>query len=80
MGGSHPATRTNSMLLDSAQAPGGIMVYYADGDEEIIHVNKCLVDMLECESLDEFFELTQGSFRGFVYENDLDTVEDSIWG
>ena len=80
MSGSHTATRTDSMLLDSAQAPGGVIVYYADGDEEIIHVNNYLVEMLECESLDEFFELTQGTFRGFVYEKDLGTVEDSIWG
>ena len=68
------------MLLNSEHAPGGVMVYYADGDEEIIHVNQYIVDLFECESVDEFLELTHGSFKGFVYSDDIDASEDSIWG
>ena len=39
----------NLHLLDTANAPGGIMVYYADGDEEIIHVNQYVIDLCGCD-------------------------------
>ena len=69
----------DKMLLESEHAPGGIILHYADGDEEIIHVNQYVVDLFECESVDEFFELTHGSFKGFVYTDDIDASEESIW-
>lgn len=68
------------LSVDSERAPGGIMAYYADGDEEIIHVNQYVIDLCECESIDDFLELTQGSFRGFVNAEDVEAAEDSIWG
>lgn len=64
----------------SELAPGGIVVYYADGDEEILHVNKYVLDLFECETTNEFMELTGGTFRGFVYDSDVESTEDSIWG
>ena len=66
-------------LLDSQKAPGGILIYYADGDEEIIHVNQYVVDLFECSSIDEFLDLVRGSFRGFVHDYDGDAAEESIW-
>ncbi|MBR3224588.1 MAG: EAL domain-containing protein [Atopobiaceae bacterium] len=60
--------------------PGGVVVYYADGNEEIVHANKYLLDLLECRSMDELMELTGGSFRGFVHGSDVESTEDSIWG
>ena len=53
----------DKMLLESEHAPGGIILHYADGDEEIIHVNQYVVDLFECESADEFFELTKADAR-----------------
>lgn len=70
----------DSMPLDSEEAPGGVIVYYADGDEEIIHVNKYIVDLFECETVDEFLDLVNGSFRSFVHGEDINAAEDSIWG
>ena len=70
----------HTMMLDSEYAPGGVIVYYADGDEEIIHVNQYVIDLFECDSTDEFMQLTGGTFRGFVYGEDIDSTEDSIWG
>ena len=70
----------SSMFLDSEHAPGGVIVYYADGAEEIIHVNQYVVDLFECDSHEEFLELVGGTFRGFVYQEDIDVIEDSIWG
>lgn len=66
--------------LESEYAPGGVIVYYADGDEEIIHVNQYIVDLFECDSVDEFLKHTHGSFKEFVYSDDIDASEDSIWG
>ena len=64
--------------LQSACAPGGVVVYYADGDEEIIHVNQYVVDLFECDTVDEFLEMTQGSFKEFVYAEDVAASEASI--
>lgn len=69
-----------TMLLDSDDAPGGVLVYYADGDEEIIHVNRYIIDLFECSSLEELIEHTRGSFKSFVYDEDINVAEDSIWG
>ena len=60
--------------------PGGFIVYYADGDEEIIYANRYIVELFECDTVEEFLELTQGSFHTFVYGEDIDTATDSIWG
>ena len=68
------------MFLDSEHAPGGIIVYYADGDEEIIHVNQYVIDLFECATVDEFLDHVHGSFRGFVHGDDIGAAEDSIWG
>ena len=77
---SRPATYEDCLQLSSEAIPGGFIRYYADGDEEIIHANKYVIELFECDSVQEFLELTQGSFRHFVCDDDLGTVEDSIWG
>lgn len=60
------------------EMPGGFMIYYADGGEEIIYVNKALLRMFQCAAMKEFREWTKNSFRGFVHQDDLDEVEESI--
>lgn len=66
--------------LESADAPGGVLVYYADGDEEIIHVNQYIVDLFECDDVDDFLDYVRGSFKGFVHADDIGVAEDSIEG
>ena len=68
------------VFMETEHAPGGIIIYYADGDEELIHVNQYVLDLFECETFEELYELTGGSFRGFVHDEDIDSTEDSIWG
>ena len=58
--------------------PGGFMVYEAWGEERITYVNQQLLDIFSCTTVEEFMELTGGSFRGVVYEDDLEEVEESI--
>ena len=75
-----PTPYEDCVQLYSESIPGGFVRYFADGDEEIIHANKYVIELFECESVEEFLELTQGSFRHFVCDDDLSAVEDSIWG
>ena len=61
------------------EMPGGFFVYRAEGNEEIIYVNKAMLRILECDTMEEFTELTGNSFRGIVHPDDLENVEASIW-
>lgn len=76
---SYSDTYEAQLPINSEHAPGGVLVYYADGDEEIIHVNTYVVDLFECENTDEFLEYVHGSFRGLVYADDVDSTEENIW-
>ncbi len=60
------------------EIPGGFLIYRADGKEEIIYANTALINIFKCDSLQEFRELTDNSFKGLVYYQDLDVVEESI--
>lgn len=61
------------------EMPGGFLIYRADGNEEIIYANQALQRIFQCDTLQEFMELTSYSFRGLVYPEDLEAVEQSIW-
>ena len=76
-------TNASDVDISSVQSdliPGGLIIYYADGDEEILHANQYVLDLFECETFDEFMEHVGGSFRGFVEGSDIDAAENSIWG
>ena len=79
MAASNPHVYEEHLLLNSNTAPGGVIVYYADGDEEIIHVNQYVIDLCECDSVEDFLAFTHGSFKGFVHAEDIDAAEESIW-
>lgn len=58
--------------------PGGFFIYADDETEKILSVNEMLLEIFECETLDEFLELTHGSFRGVVHPEDYQEVSRSI--
>lgn len=58
--------------------PGGFLIYYADGDEQIIYANRATRQMFQCENIEEFREMTGNSFRGMVHPEDLQAVQESI--
>jgi len=59
--------------------PGGFFVYRADYDkEEIIYANKALLRIFECDTEEEFMELTGGTFKGLVLDDDYSHIEKSI--
>lgn len=72
-------TRMDQQFLKlTDEMPGGFFLYHADGKEEIIYANKALLRIFNCETMEEFAELTGNSFRGMVHPDDLDAVEQSI--
>ncbi|WP_191013812.1 EAL domain-containing protein [Treponema zioleckii] len=58
--------------------PGGFLIYRADDTEEILYANPSLLEIFECETEEQFLELTGGTFKGVVYSEDLKSVESSI--
>ncbi len=58
--------------------PGGLFIYYADGDEELLYVNSAVLRIFGCETKEEFRLLTGYTFRGMVHPEDIDEVERSI--
>ena len=59
--------------------PGGFFIYTDDENEKVLSVNEMLLDIFECETVDEFTELTNGSFRGIVHPDDYEEVRKSIY-
>ncbi len=59
--------------------PGGFFVYYADEEEKMIYANDEMLNIFECDTVEEFMTVTKGSFKGLVMEEDLDFVEESIY-
>lgn len=58
--------------------PGGFLIYADDATEKIISVNEMLLDIFECNTLEEFLNLTNGSFAGIVHPEDYQEVSRSI--
>jgi len=58
--------------------PGGFFIYHADGNEELIYINSAVLRIFGCETEEEFVELTGFTFRGMVYPEDLEEIENSI--
>ena len=62
-----------------ANIPGGFFVYKAHGDEELLYANQELLKIFECDTAEQFMELTGGTFKGIVHPDDLFIAEESIW-
>lgn len=60
------------------EMPGGFLIYHAKGNKEIIYANKALLRIYQCNTLEEFREMTGNSFHGMVHPEDLNDVEKSI--
>ena len=58
--------------------PGAFFIYRNDVNERIICANEELLRMFECETEEEFKELTGNSFKGIVHPEDYDRVVNCI--
>lgn len=68
----------NELIHFMDEMPGGFFIYRANDTEEIIYANKALLRIFQCDTLEDFQALTGNSFKGLVYPEDLDAVEQSI--
>lgn len=76
----HPATtHTGLNMMDIADGiPGAILVYRADGDEEILYANNETIRLFDCEDFEDFMAWVHGNFKDFVYKEDLERVQAAI--
>ena len=77
-----PSNDNIALLSDikkiAGDMPGGFFVYRADTSENILYVNDIVLDIFGCDNVEEFKELTGGTFNGLVHPDDLAIVEESI--
>jgi len=64
------------VLADSM--PGGFLAYRADGSEEILFYNKGVPTLFECDSEEEFEEISGNKFSGMVCPEDYARVTAEI--
>ena len=55
--------------------PGGFFIYMNDHTERIILANEALLDIYECNNIDEFMKLTNQQFKGMVHPDDYERVD-----
>ena len=65
----------NSIL---EEMPGGFLVYRNNSKLDIVYANQRLISIYECETMEQFLELTRNSFKGCVYDEDWEKVQDNI--
>lgn len=58
--------------------PGGVFIYNAEGQGEIVYADENIIRLYECESIEEFRELTGNTFKGMVLADDYASIQDEI--
>ena len=58
--------------------PGGFFIYKAAQPEELLYVNKTVLDIFGCRNMDEFREHTGNTFKGMLHPFDYDKISKSI--
>ena len=59
--------------------PGGLFRYPVEGSDELDYVNKGLLELYKCDTLDEFKALTGYTFSGMVYPDDFARIDQEIY-
>ncbi len=70
--------KRQQMAKTLANMSDGFFVYNATGDEKILYANPTVLKIYGCDTMDEFRELVDNSFKGMVHPEDLDRVECEI--
>ena len=70
--------KAKNFILDGLSAmPGGFFIYRGSDNDEILYVNSALLNIFECDTEEEFKELTGGTFSGMVHKDDCSKVKNS---
>lgn len=54
--------------------PGGMLVCKATEDQEILFANRAMIDLLECDSFEDFMHYTGGTFFSILYPGEEETL------
>ena len=68
--------RTFCGIMD--EMPGGVLICRADDSQQILYANRELLHFFQCETLKEFREFTENSFREIIQPEDLDMADEKI--
>ena len=68
----------NISVSDLERMPGGVLIYCADASKKILYANRYLIQAFGCENMDEFLQLTDGSFQTLPHPDDRERVEREI--
>jgi PAS domain S-box-containing protein len=63
------------MAQSLANMSDGFFIYRAIDDERILYANPAIMTIFGCNTMEEFMELVNGSFRGLVHPDDFNRVE-----
>ncbi len=70
------ADKRKQRLAESlASMSDGFFIYQAEGIEKILYANPKVLEIYGCETIFEFRELVNSSFRGMVHPDDLERIE-----
>lgn len=70
------ADKRKQRLAESlASMSDGFFIYQAEGIEKILYANPKVLEIYGCETIYEFRELVNWSFRGMVHPEDLERIE-----
>ena len=58
--------------------PGGTLVYKMGDNKDIIYSNNSILDLFECSTIDEFNQLSGGSFKNLIHSEDYPIVEKNV--
>ena len=58
--------------------PGGFFLYKVEAPEELLYINEGTLRIFDCDTLEEFKELTGYTFRGMLHPEDYDAMSESI--
>lgn len=72
------AYKRKNMAEAMANMSDGFFVYRVDDEEKILYANPKVLEIYGCNTMEEFRELVNSSFKGMVHKDDLNRVECEI--